>query len=116
MAVNPKDAAKLSDEVSVAPKPGPPPGHGVDPDSVIRAAKHQLAAADTTGDDKARADIEKASKARALVAERNDAKPDRVKAIDGELKALGFELPLPTPTSAQRAEPVGRRTPGTDKA
>lgn len=84
---------------------------GADPDAAIRAAKHQLAAADTTGDDHARGQLDRAGKARALVAERNSALPDRVAAIDKELDGLGFGAPLAS-TAAQRgdAAPAGRAT------
>ena len=50
------------------------PAAGLDPDSVIRAAKHTLAAAGDDGNDKAEADIERARKAREGVSRRNAAK------------------------------------------
>ena len=85
------------------------PAAGADPDSVARMAKHQLATTDPSGDEHAREQLDKAAKARSLVAERNGAAPERVAAIDAELAALGFEGPLPT-TAAQRGEPTGRGT------
>lgn len=96
---------------SGAPEPTPP-APGVDPDSVLRAAKHAFAAADPSGDEHAKSQVEKAGKARGLIAERNVSRdPARVEAIDAELKSLGFEAPLPT-TEVQRSGPVGRRAPG----
>lgn len=88
-----------------------PPVPGTDPDSVLRAAKHQLAATDTSGDEHAERQVERSAKARKLVAERNSAGPDRVKAIDAELKGLGFEAPLSTTESQRGGGPAGRRSP-----
>jgi hypothetical protein len=92
------------------------PAAGIDPDSVQATAKHQLAAADPRHDDRAREDLDRAGAARALVAERNNASPERVAAIDKELAGLGFDLPLPVPAAAQRGDavPVGRSAPGPD--
>lgn len=112
----PKTAdAPAPDKASAAPLY---PAAGVDPDAVIRAAKHSLAAADPTLDDKAEKDIERAQKARELISRRNSATdPAEVDKLDGELKGLGFDLGLTVPPQAQRgAGPVGRREPGNSKA
>lgn len=118
MSVQDKPAVK-SEPVKTAEKTTPatlgpvgqdvPAAPGTDLDSILWAAKHKLAAADSRGDDRARDQVASAVKARALVAERNGAGPERVRAIDAELKALGFEVPLAT-TEAQRG-PVGRKAP-----
>lgn len=93
---------------------------GQDPDSLIRAAKHQAAAADDlVSEEDAVASIERAREARELISRRNLAtSPAEVEKIDGELKGLGFDLPLSVPPAAQRrdAGPVGRRSPSTSKA
>lgn len=96
-----------------------PTAAGRDPDSLIRAAKHQAAAADDLVSEKdAEANIERARKARQIISRRNLANdPAEVEKYDAELKGLGFDLPLSVPPAAQRdAAPVGRRAPGSNKA
>lgn len=95
------------------------PAAGRDPDSLMRAAKHQAAAADDlVSEEDAAANIERARKAREVISRRNLAtSPGEVEKYDAELKSLGFDLPHPVPPAAQRVdEPVGRRSPGRSKA
>lgn len=87
-----------------------PPPAGLDPDSVARFAKGQLAAAHAD-DDQAHDHLDRVAKARGLIAERNGAGPDRVKAIDAELEGLGFTAPVATTEAQRRGEgPAGRHT------
>ena len=93
------------------------PAAGRDPDSVMRAAKHQAASADDlVSEEDAVASIERARKAREVISRRNLARtPEEVDKCDAELKGLGFDLPHPVPPAAQRTGetgPLGRREPG----
>lgn len=100
------DAAESAAKVDLAAADSNPPT----PDAEERAAKVDLAS--PVGDPAAARDrLDRARRARALVAERNVSDPARVGAIDTELAELGFPTPLPT-TAAQRGEPVGRTEPG----
>lgn len=82
------------------------PAPGGDPDSIARQAKAQLGVGTLMDDEDATDHLERVGKARALIEERNSASPERVRAIDVELRGLGFTDPLPT-TAAQRGPAVG---------
>jgi hypothetical protein len=88
-----------------------PPAAGSDPDSVARAAKAQLGAGHSWGDDVAEEQVGAVAKARALIDERNSAVAERVKAIDAELEGLGFTPPVATTEAQRRGEgPAGRHS------